>query len=157
MDHNIKKHIRLLAEKYEHVVNYQANSILLTNSYNEIELYQKDKSQFRIHYNPNLDGKALDVDLPNVYDVLIDLLRRTQAHPYKQKTGNLLTLADWFEGEQGFTKQLSDLIKKESLTPNDCVYFGGNRFELAYYKGIFILTDDLMSQRSNIFESVNLK
>ena len=156
MDHTIKKHIRLLAEKYQHTINYKANGILLTNSFNEIELYQKDKGQFSIHFNPSVDGKALDVDFPNVYDVLIDLLRRTQAHPYQPKNGNLLTLADWFEGEQSFMKQLHNLIKKESLTPIDCVNFGGNRFELEYYKGIFILTDDLMAKRSNIFESVKL-
>ncbi|NOQ71198.1 MAG: hypothetical protein GQ574_04295 [Crocinitomix sp.] len=157
MNQNVKKNIRLLAEKYKHDIQYRERSILLTSSINQIEITQKDKYGFYFSYNPNLEGKKREVDFHDIYDVLIDLLSRREIYHLKPKNGNLLTIDDWIDGDgcasdKAFQKQFKELDQSVLEYKN----LGGNRIEAEYYKGLIIIIDDLLMDKSNVIELKSL-
>jgi hypothetical protein len=111
------------------------------------------KYGFHIHANPDLDGKRFEIELEDIYDVLITLFSRYKVDPILPNKGKLLTIKDWTteEGEQA-KKRLKKLAK--DLDRSGVVYenLGGNRIEAEYYKGLLILTNDILLCKSNVIE-----
>ncbi len=51
MNHQIKKHIRILAERFNHHIKYEKNEVELKNDINEITLSSPDKYGTIVKYN----------------------------------------------------------------------------------------------------------
>ena len=147
-----KKHIRVLAEKYNHRVEYIKDVMVLKNEINEIKLWKTDKYGINVTYNlKEGELKVLKIETQNVYDLILDLLCRTEQKILTIKTGDLITLKYWINEEGEFVEnQLEKLkadLKLEQITSRE---LGGNRYEAEFYNGVLILMDDLCWAKSNV-------
>ena len=153
MDQLIKKNIRLLTERYNHTIEYSTKDLLINSDLNSIKISPKSKYGFIIDYNSESDVVRIEIELTDIYDVLIELLRRTKLYQLEAKTGDLIDVEIWASEEGDWViKELRELqlrLENESL---DFKEIGGNRFEGEYYKGLLILTDDLCWSKSNVIE-----
>lgn len=153
MDQKIKKHIRLLAERSGHNIDYQAESILIRSFLNEVTILQSDKYSFDFQYNTMQGSIKVRAAREDVYDLLLGLLGRIEAVEVKRKTGPLLTMEEWIKEEGKLAKteleQLRADLQSQEIHQRR---FGGNRIEAEYYDGLIILSDDLCWWRSNVIE-----
>jgi hypothetical protein len=152
MDQLIKKNIRLLTERFNHSIEYSAEDLWIKSDLNSIKISPKHKYGFVVAYNSESNIIQIEIKLADIYDILIQLLRRTQPYGLKEKTGKLLSIADWITEEGDWVvkelKVLKNNLDQENLEFKE---IGGNRFKGEYFKGLLILTDDLCWGRSNVF------
>ena len=156
MNKSIKKNIRLLSQKFNHSIDYHIDCVFIHSSLNRVKISQEKKYGFKVQYNSFLKNISIDIEKEDVYDIILELLKRTELYELKEKTGFLLNVKKWINEEandygkeiiQGLIKvSKKDLIEYENL--------GGNRIEAEYYKGLIILNDDLCWDKSNV---INLK
>ena len=153
MNNTIKKHIRLLAEKFNHSIEYVGNGLTIQNSINFIEISPVSESKSIFTYN--VDGEKVKKSIDNsiIYDLLIDCITRTSSDALSLKNSTPITIDDWVNEEGVWAIDALNKLKKEIRegTISDKV-LGGNRFEVEYYQGLLILTDDLCWGRSNVIE-----
>jgi len=147
----IKKNIRLLAEKHEHSISYLPNSIEINNEINEISIVQHTKELFRIEFNLTKEKQAIYISNLEIYDVVLQVVKRKNIHPIKIKTFPLLSIKQWLSDEgksaqNDFNKLKTDLRKSN---PANRIMFG-NRIEAEYYSGIIILEDIMNEFVSNV-------
>lgn len=152
MNHQVKKNIRIVAEKFCHTIEYFPDCMLISNSCNTVKLSQKNKYKFDLTYNSEKSEIAIKVAIEDIYDVLIDLLRRTHLYIPPRKPGHLLALKDWHNEESHCQRYFDALISNLKIGPVDYRDLGGNRIEAEYYKGLILLTDDLNWSKSNVIE-----
>ena len=153
MKKELKKHIKLLAEKFNHKVEYEKEVMVLQNVVDEIRIWEEDKYGTNVSYN---EGKDLKIELKlnseNFYNVFIEILgRKSQEEKLMIGDGILLTFEVWIKEEGDFAKDQIEGLKID--LENEQIEFrklGGNRFEAEYFKGILILTDDLCWGKSNV-------
>ena len=153
MKKELKKHIKLLAEKFNHKVEYEKEVMVLQNVVDEIRIWEEDKYGTNVSYN---EGKDLKIELKlnseNFYNVFIEILgRKSQEEKLMIGDGILLTIEEWIKEEGDFAKDQIEGLKID--LENEQIEFrklGGNRFEAEYFKGILILTDDLCWGKSNV-------
>lgn len=149
----IKRNIKLLAEKYNHLIEYDKNAIILKNSNNDIRIWEEDKHEMNVRYNiDNKNINNLKLDKNHFYDLLIELLTRKKSNlNIEPKDGTLLTLEEWVNEEGDFAKEKLENLKRE-LKNSKIEYrlLGGNRYVAEYFKGIIIITDDLYWAKSNV-------
>jgi hypothetical protein len=141
----IKRHIKLLAERFDHTIRYDNEKIILFNDKNTIEIEPCDKEKITILYNTHESlEEVLHVENIFIYDPLIELLKRTSLYKIEFIRGDLVELKD-FVNEESIAKKSIKSLKEEWKINNEieCMDLGGNRFEVEYYKGILILIDDL--------------
>ncbi len=153
MNRELKKHIKILADKFNHKVECQKDVMILKNKINHIKLWEKDKYGINISYNLNENqSDNLKVETENIYNVILELLnRKEQNEKLKMKTGILITIEEWINEEGEFAReQLEELKRDLQYQQIEFRELGGNRFEVEYYKGILILTDDLCWAKSNV-------
>jgi len=147
-----RRNIKLLAEWWPHTIEYERSVILLTSKINQIRVWQEDKYGIRFTYNSNSKGEEhLKVCWEDVYDVAIQLLWRSELHPVGPNGGVLLTLDEWVNQEGRFAEKRLRTFRSDleaGHIEDRCL--GGNRYRLEYFKGIFILTDDLCRAKSNV-------
>jgi hypothetical protein len=153
MNHQTKKNIRVLAEKYHHSIQYDKEVVRLEAGSNTIEVEPTNKGVLTIRYNALKETEKLEIPSDEVYDVLIELLRRKETAVIHRKEGDLITL-DLYRQEEGtivdqWLKQLKAEINTKGIAHKQ---LGGNRIEAEYYKGLLILTDDLVYYLSNVIE-----
>ncbi|PPK94927.1 hypothetical protein LY01_01680 [Nonlabens xylanidelens] len=158
MEQLIKKNIRLLSERYNHSIEYGINELFITNKINTIKIHPKNKYGFDIVYNTDEGIDKICSNLEDIYDFLIELLRRTELYKLIPKNGKLLDLSDWIKEEDGdwIIKSLKVLVTKFDDIQIEYKEFGGNRYELEFYKGLLILNDDLCICKSNVIEINNV-
>jgi hypothetical protein len=148
-----QKNIRLLAEKYHHRVGYDKEVILVEGSFNRIRIEKKLKEEMVISYNTTKEVERLEIPQIEIYDILIELLRRNQPDRVKRKGGSLLTLQVYRQEEGNtFDQWLKELKIEIHTTGSTHKELGGNRILTEYYKGLLILTDDLVYYLSNVIE-----
>tara|TARA_B100000795_G_scaffold116448_1_gene86471 strand:- start:291 stop:761 length:471 start_codon:yes stop_codon:yes gene_type:complete len=153
MNNFLKKNIRILAEKFNHKIEYQNDVVVLKNNINEIKLWETDKYGIYISYNiEDSSSKILKSNNEIVYDILLDLLnRKEQKERLTMKTGILLSIEDWIKEEGEFAKDKLEELKKDlKYTKIKSRILGGNRYGAEYYNGLLILTDDLCWGKSNV-------
>ncbi|MDO1451295.1 hypothetical protein Q0590_33785 [Rhodocytophaga aerolata] len=153
MYHQTKKNIRVLAEKYHYTIQYDREVVRLEGGSNKIEVEPTNKGRLTIKYSASKGTERLEIPNDEIYDVLIELFRRKEADELHQKEGDLITL-DLYRQEEGtivdqWLKQLKEEISTKGITHKE---IGGNRIEAEYYKGLLILTDDLVFYLSNVIE-----
>lgn len=153
MNKDLKKHIKNLADKFNHKVEYQKDVMIIKNQINHIKLWKKDKYGINISYN--LDENQSDdlkVDAEYIYDAILELFnRKERSEKLKIKTGILITIEDWINEEGDFAKEKLEELKSDlQYQQIEFRELGGNRFEVEYYNGILILTDDLYWAKSNV-------
>jgi len=153
LDKTIKKHIRILVEKYNHTIKYHPKHVNISNDINTINIVQNNKYNFDVDYNEIFKTEKVQVPINEIYDILLDLLIRNEAHKIEPKTGEVLSIEDWVKEEDSYAKSALDKLRSDlKIKPFDHRDLGGNRFELCYYKGLIILTDDLCLYKSNVIE-----
>lgn len=150
----IKKNIRLLSEKHHHSISYGVNEMLIANDINTIKITPERKYGFKITYNTSEGLEQISSDLDNIYDVLIDLLKRHKPYKLISKNSTLIHLENWIDEEGGnwIKKSLKDLSIRYDNGEIEYEDLGGNRFELEFYKGLLILVDDLCIKKSNVID-----
>ena len=152
MNKELKSHIRKLAKKFNHEIEYQNDIVVLKSEMNKIELWEPDKNGVNISYNlsdNNFD--KLKVEHDGVYDILIDLFRREKGSKLTLKNGVLLTIEEWIKEEGEFAKEKFEELKKDLHSEQiEFRELGGNRYEAEYYDGLLILKDDLCWAKSNV-------
>ena len=154
MDRTIKKNLRLISEKYNHGIAYHDNYLLISGLINKIKISQHKKYNFNVEYNIALQTISVHVEKQDIYDIVLELLRRYELYILKPRPGKLLQIKDWINNECTTNKkEIKQSILSVRNSENEYKYFGGNRLELEYYKGIFILQDDLCIEKSNIIEA----
>jgi hypothetical protein len=152
MDHQTKKNIRILAEKYDHAIRYDQEVIILESAFNRIEIRQKTREELTVSFNCAHGWEKLDIPHEEIYDIIIEVFRRNETQVVERKNYlPVLTLDSYIQEEGDFAsdalKKLRSEIKNKGLTHKK---LGGNRIEAEYYNGIIILTDDIMLQPSNV-------
>ena len=157
MNQLIKKNIRLLSEKYNHKIEYGTGELFITNKINTLKISPRSKYGFDIEYNTDKGLDTISSNLVDIYDFLIELLRRTELYELIPKRGKLLDLNDWIKEEDGnwIGKSLRTLVDKFTKGQIEYEEFGGNRYELEFYKGLLIINDDLCISKSNVIEINN--
>ncbi|WP_298541902.1 hypothetical protein [uncultured Aquimarina sp.] len=153
MDQKIKKNIRIIAEKNNCTILYNSNSLTIIDSMNSIQIAQNNKYEFDLVYNIIKDIIQIKVPIEEIYDVLLELLRRIDLNKIKLKTGVLIQLIDWIKEEGVSAKDNLEKLKMDlKIKSIEYRHLGGNRIEAEYYKGLLILSDDLCWNKSNIIE-----
>ena len=154
MNKEIKKHIRILAEKFNHLIEYDKDILVLKNEINDIRIFQEDKYGINVSFNLLDKYRHLKVTTDRIYDVIIELLRRGKnTQDVELNSEMILTVEDWINEEGDFAKKQLEKLKKDLKTENIKYRdLGGNRYEVEFYNGILILTDDLCFASSNIIE-----
>lgn len=149
--HERKNIIKVLAERYHHKIQYEQNYLLLTSNTNKIEL-QEQKYSYTVKYNTDKEFLTIESEKALIFDTLIQLFTRYTSHPITIQEKHLLELKDYFseEGKRA-QKDWENFAKKQKVTAEDSYVFFGNRIELEYFKGIYILRDDLNHKASNCF------
>lgn len=151
MDNSTKKHIKILAERFSQLIEYDRDILILRN---DIRVWQKDKYGYNISFNLLGKHRLLKVSIDGIYNVVIQLLRReNNTQDVELKSEVVLTVEHWVSEEGDFAREQLEKLKKdlktESIKYRD---LGGNRYEAEFYNGILILTDDLCFLSSNIIE-----
>ena len=152
MNKDIKKHIRILAEKFNHLIEYDKDILILKNQQNDIRIWQEDKYGINISFNLKNKSKYLKINTDRIYDIVIELLKRgNNTQNIEINSEMVLTLEDWINEEGDFARKQLEELKKD-LKLKDIKYreLGGNRYEAEFYDGILILTDDLCFASSNV-------
>ena len=154
MNKEIKKHIRILAEKFNHLIEYDKDILVLKNEINNIRIFQEDKYGINVSFNLLDKYKHLKVTTDRIYDVIIELLSRGKnTQDIELNSEMILTIEDWINEEGDFARKQLEKLKKDLKTENIKYRdLGGNRYEAEFYNGILILTDDLCFASSNIIE-----
>ncbi|QCE40948.1 hypothetical protein [Psychroserpens sp. NJDZ02] len=153
MNKDIKKHIRILAEKFNHLIEYDKDILVLKNQMNDIRIWQEDKYDINVSFNLLDKHRHLKVKIDRTYDVLIELLRRQKNQDVELNSEMILTIKDWINEEGDFARQQLENLKKDLKTENiKYRELGGNRYEVEFYDGILILTDDLCFASSNVIK-----
>ena len=153
MKKETKQHIKLLAEKFNHNIEYEKEVMLLKNNLNEIRIWEKDKYGINVSYNDkNNSLKEMKLEVEDFYEVLLEILMRTSiVDNLRIGTGILLTLEEWVNEEGDFAKEKLESLKRD--LKNEFIEYrnlGGNRYEAEYFKGILIIMDDLCWAKSNV-------
>jgi len=151
---NIKKHIKILAQKFNHSIEYEKNVLILKNDVNEIKIWEENKYGINISFNLLNKLKQVKITTERIYDFMIELFqRRNSSEDIKLNSEMILTIDDWVNEEGDFAKQQLEKLKNDLKTENiKYRQLGGNRYEAEFYNGIIILTDDLYFAASNIVE-----
>lgn len=151
---SLKKHFKILAEFYSHSVDFDKDVMVISSSLNTIRISQLNKNETKVSYRLSSETKETIVRNADSYDVIIKLLTRSEEYLCSFGTDSMhtMTIENFIEEEMksGSTiKDLKNLILKGS---SEYVDLGGNRFEAVYYKGIIILTDDLLWTKFNVID-----
>jgi len=154
VDKDIKKHIKILAQKFNHSVEYKKDILIFKNEVNEIKIWQKDKYSINISFNLLNKPKQVKIITERIYDFVIELFqRKNNSEDIKLNSEMILTIDDWVNEEGDFAKQQLEKLKRDLKTEKiTSRQLGGNRYEAEFYNGIIILTDDLYFSASNIVE-----
>lgn len=153
MNSTIKKHIKLLAERFEHQLRYDRNALIIYNSSNTIRIEEYKKSDLDISYNVDTSStKTERVPQDRAYDIIIKILTRYEVEEVKFSLGTPIQLEDWIEEESYKRTRIVDLQRQILKEDADHVILGGNRLEAEYFKGVIILMDDLMWMPCNVIE-----
>ena len=153
MNKDLKKNIKLLADKFNLVLEYDKDTLLLKNEINKIRIWEKDKHGINISFNLNGNiEEILKLSTEDIYDILLELFKRKSSEEIIEvKTGILLTVEEWINEEGKFAKkQLEELKRDLQYELIDYRNLGGNRFEAEFFKGVLILMDDLCWAKSNV-------
>jgi len=140
----IKRHIKLLAEKFDHMVSYDRNDIFVLSDFNSICIGSTRKGLITLVYNAedNLQVK-IEVGEIQFYDPYINILKRTAPEKVEIRNNDIIQLQDFMEFERIARRTIPELKHELYTNQVDHKYLGGNRFEAEYYKGIITLIDDL--------------
>ncbi len=134
-----KKHIGILANKFNHSSEFEGNSLIFKSNLNFIRLTDTLKNSVMIHYNVTNGENVISVDEDDLIDVVYELLRRDKLEIITLKEGSLMSVEKYIEevGQHYFDKKIgaSKIHKNEILA--------GNRMEAEIYDNLLILTDDL--------------
>ena len=153
MNKERKKHIKILAEKFNHKIEYDRDIMVLKNSFNEIRIWTEDKYGTNISFNKSNDlSEEFKLKTEDFYNVLIEILGRKHIEEKLMiGTGILLTIKEWISEEGEFANEQLEGLKIE-LNSKQIEYknLGGNRFFAEYFKGVLILTDDFCWGKSNV-------
>lgn len=149
----LKKHIKLLSELYDHSIDYNKNTIILNSRLNNIRITQINKTNIELTFNINSEKQHLIIQNNDCYDILIKLMKRNESYlcPFGDKSMKFILPIDFLEEEMNGATELD--LKKLILSKSaEYVDLGGNRFEGLYYKGVLILTDDLLWSKFNMVD-----
>ncbi|MCR9154376.1 MAG: hypothetical protein NXI09_09720 [Bacteroidetes bacterium] len=139
MNHQLKKHIRILSERFGYVIDYYGSKLKLSNELNDIFVDSPDKYGLVIEFNGLDEVKRVKLKESEVCGFLIELMRRVDL--YSKARTPLPIDPDLFKQSEGY--ELSVLLKRiKEKVENEKVesfQYGGNMFEIEYYKGLVIL------------------
>lgn len=153
LNSKVKRHITLLAERFEHQIRYDKNALILFNSMNTIRIEEYKRDQLEISYNiGNSETKTERISIREVYDLIIKTLTRYEVHEVDFLLGTPIQLKEWMEEEWSKSSRILDLQRKIKDENSEQIYLGGNRYEAEYYKGVIILMDDILWQPCNVID-----
>lgn len=146
----IKKHIRLIAEKFQYSTSYTKESVILENTPVSIEIDFSGYDVFNLKHTINDTLKQIVIKPEALYDYIIQAF----IFPYKteiaHKKGELISLEIWASEEFISLKKLLNNIEKIKSGDSEEHDFGGNRIMAEYYKGIILVRDDLAYYKANV-------
>jgi len=154
MKNQTKKYLRKLSEKYDHILEFRKDIMVLKNSMNEIEISPSKKDNLIISYNANYRIAQLEITPEFVFDIVISIFERSSLDAIKENLV-LITLDEFYkqEGDRKFWENIFDQAKiaeeEHEIKYQD---IGGNRILVEYYKGLLIFRDDLSGFASNVIE-----
>ncbi len=154
MNQIIKKHLKILANRFEHTIEYHFNNdIIISNKLNFIKISHKSKNKLSFSYNCKLDLKEIEIDFDDLYDTLIQVLKRKSDYEIITTKYDLLTLEIYLENEgQRAQKEIEQLIQNYKIGKVENKILFGNRITPEIFNGIIILTDDLERIKSNVID-----
>lgn len=155
LNHTLKKNIRLIVEKYNHSIKYHFDFLIIKSEINFIEIHKESKENLLIKYNVLNGVISKTIKEEYVYDLLITLFYRIKPNVIYLHQGRLLTLDIFIKEECNSSNIHSHLIEYKLNWCNggsSFVNIGGNRLEAEFYKGLLILTDDILLDKSNVIE-----
>lgn len=153
-----KRHIKLLAERYEHNISYDRSTIYLLNEINSITLAPTFAKTVKVTYNSehNLE-ETFEVSKADLYHPLLQLLERKDLRIVDIRAGSLVQFEHLLEEESKDRASTIDHIKELYNLNAELQYIGGNRIEAEYFKGIIIMKDNLPNfYSSNVIDAKEL-
>lgn len=149
-----KKHIKILADKFNHSIEFSSSSLIIKSNINFIELTETQKNKVNIRYNVTGGEVKLSVTEIDLIDVVFEILRREKLEPVEMKEGELMSLKNYID-EVG-KHYVQEKIKKIKFSRTDGTYkneiLNGNRMEAEVYDNLLILTDDLRVCKTNTID-----
>ncbi|NUN99192.1 MAG: hypothetical protein HUU01_01115 [Saprospiraceae bacterium] len=153
---NRKRHIKLLADKFAYSITYGNDFIILCNSLNKIRITDTDKYSVLISYDTQTGNTNYIANEEDIIDTLYEFLRHDKLETIQKKSGKLLTLKDYIDGEGlFFENKIKEIIKELNSGTNTHKFLGGNRIEGEIYKDTLILVDDLMFFKTNMIDLID--
>lgn len=155
---NKKRHIKLLADKFAYSIAYDNDSIILSNSLNQIRITDKDKYNVLISYDTQTGNVQYIANEEDIVDTLYELLRHDNLEIIQTKDGKPLTLKDYIDQEGiYFENKIKGVIQELNTRTNSNIFLGGNRIEGEIFSDTLILVDDLMFFKTNMIDLKEIK
>ncbi len=153
MNPKTKRHIKLLAERFEHQIHYDRHVICLSNFKNSIRIEENRKRKIEVSYNVDDVSTITNAVTPiELYDLLIKILSRFETEKVQFKSEQPIQLEEWIATECQRSTRILDLKRRIQRKNSDHVILGGNRLEAEYFKGVIILMDDLLWTPCNVVD-----
>lgn len=153
MNPTTKRHIKLLAERFEHQIHFDRQTICLSNFKNSIRIEENHKRKLEVSYNVDDSNTITNAVTPiELYDLLIKILSRFETEKVVFKSEEPIQLEEWIATECQRNTRILDLKRRIQRENSDHVILGGNRLEAEYFKGVIILMDDLSWSPCNVVD-----
>lgn len=151
MESIVKRNVRLLAEKYEHSVSYPPQGLKISSTLNELCISPQSKDILLVEYNSSSERETVYVSTQGIYDIVLQILQRRNAHSVKMKSNHILNIEKWVSDEgKNALKDFNNLKQElKNSNPSNRIMFG-NRIEAEYYSGVIILQDVMNEYVSTI-------
>ena len=139
MEHRTKKNIRILTERFGHQIDYVGDQLVLRNSFGEIKLSSPDKYETIVSFDTHEGTNELKVQENEICGLIIELMNRQNIEGHWRNPGILRETEFAIAERQELTKCLDDIKAKMEKEQLDQFEYGGNMYNIEYYKGLVII------------------
>lgn len=150
----VKTKIKVLANLFEHTVEYAGNVIYVYNQINRISLQPGAKEDIVVSYNYDYQTDTLNLSPIHFIDTFIDLLTRNGNYKVQQKPGSQaidLRLYYDLEGNEALedvSKLLGEFKEGCAINKN----LRGNRINAKYFEGYILFIDSLNDYNASLID-----
>lgn len=147
----IKKHVRLLAEKFLYSTDYVAEVIVLHKEPVTIKINISGSNQLEIWHTINSNiSKHVIIESEACYDYIVKAFLSPDKAGIVSNAGDIISMEIWTDTEQISLKEISQTIAEIRAQGLERYLFRGNRILAEYYKGIILVRDDLGYYKTNV-------
>ncbi len=149
-----KKRARIFSEKLGGVIDYGKNdSLNFQIGDNSVVFTPVSKNEMNCTINLNNGSTSYQISKDYIFDIIEKLcLPHLSETLLKYKNKTILQLSDYINEENG-QKLLDELRQRIVDNPSlETADLGGNRIIVEYYRGILVISDDILWCATNVID-----